>query len=381
MRAAGVAASMLLSTVGVSSADSSGTSVRKQPTHIAAQALGSALKMLAQSRGLQVLYLSSTVRNIQTQGAEGEITADEAFEQLLKGTGLTYRYLDENTVTVYETEVATAPEGASVLLQKSNIDIIDTSAAALRNISADAWLMAEATPPNAAQPPAVPAPAAEEAPQLQEIIVTGSRIASPNEVSTSPIQVVSSSNSIRVSGKTDITDIISQLPQSIHQRSRPGSRQRHVGIEQTAGGVATADLRGLGPGRTLVLIDGRRLGCGFSQTRRLRSPHPDLDQVTRGPRRSRGSRHRRRLRSLRFRCHRRCRQFHHEAQLRGISRSTVKPVPTLHDNNDQIRRRAWCARPATRRPPAPALDGRNRTFDILTGNATLPTATAMSRRT
>src|ERR1035438_1805347 len=44
-------------------------------------------------------------------------------------------------------------------------------------------------------------------PALQEIIVTGSRIAAPNEVSTSPIEVLSSKY-IETSGKTDITDLI-----------------------------------------------------------------------------------------------------------------------------------------------------------------------------
>src|SRR5207302_2026353 len=46
----------------------------------------------------------------------------------------------------------------------------------------------------------------------------------------------------------------------------------------TAGGVATADLRGLGPNRTLVLLDGRRLGQGSPYTA-IASPAPDLDQV------------------------------------------------------------------------------------------------------
>src|SRR6202000_186391 len=45
-----------------------------------------------------------------------------------------------------------------------------------------------------------------------------------------------------------------------------------------AGGVATADLRGLGPNRTLVLVDGRRLGQGSPQTT-IASPAPDLDQI------------------------------------------------------------------------------------------------------
>ena len=49
----------------------------------------------------------------------------------------------------------------------------------------------------------------------------------------------------------------------------------------TPGGVATADLRGLGPNRTLVLVDGRRLGLGSPNTA-IASPAPDLDQIPAG---------------------------------------------------------------------------------------------------
>ena len=50
---------------------------------------------------------------------------------------------------------------------------------------------------------------------LQEIVVTGSRIAAPNAVSTSPIEVISS-ESIETTGKTDISDLITQLPQNMN---------------------------------------------------------------------------------------------------------------------------------------------------------------------
>src|SRR5262249_47329374 len=46
----------------------------------------------------------------------------------------------------------------------------------------------------------------------------------------------------------------------------------------TAGGFATADLRGLGPQRTVVLINGRRLGIGDPNTSNPNAA-PDLDQI------------------------------------------------------------------------------------------------------
>ncbi|MBV9621651.1 MAG: TonB-dependent receptor [Gammaproteobacteria bacterium] len=116
----------------------------------------------------------------------------------------------------------------------------------------------------------------QAAPVVEEVVVTGSRIAAPNEKSASPIQVVSSQE-IKVSGKSDISDLINQLPQNFNNDLGQDLGNRTSGLT-TAGGVATADLRGLGPDRTLVLIDGVRLGQGSPYTA-IQSPGPDLDQI------------------------------------------------------------------------------------------------------
>jgi iron complex outermembrane recepter protein len=276
LRLAVVAAAVCHSIVDVATADNAGASVREL-TRIAAQDLGPALKELAQSRGLQVLYLSTTVRDMQTRGANGDITANEAFDQLLDGTGLTYRYLDENTVTVIPLRDPSLSEGsgASLPAPAGSAIAADSRAQQAKNLTSDRILLAQAVPGSAQQTP--PAPADSQ--PLQEIIVTGSRIAAPNEVSTSPIQIISA-KSIQVSGKTDITDIISQLPQILINDLGQDLGNGTSGLT-TAGGVATADLRGLGPGRTLVLIDGRRLGVGSPNTA-IAQPAPDLDQIPAG---------------------------------------------------------------------------------------------------
>jgi iron complex outermembrane recepter protein len=275
VRIAVLAAAVCLSTIGLANADDA-NAVRK-PTHIAAQYLGPALKQLAQSRGLQVLYLSNTVRDVQTHGANGDITANEAFDQLLDGTGLTYRYIDENTVTVVPLSDPSISDGAGVSLPPPAGNSIAASPSVKKpnTPSSERILLAQAAAASEQQTP----PAAAESQPLQEIIVTGSRIAAPNEVSTSPIQVISA-QSIQISGKTDITDIISQLPQIFTNDLGQDLGNSTSGLT-TAGGVATADLRGLGPGRTLVLVDGRRLGVGSPNTA-ITQPAPDLDQIPAG---------------------------------------------------------------------------------------------------
>lgn len=71
-----------------------------QPTNIPPQRLSAALQALARDRNLQLVYAAAEVDSLRTSGAVGELTAAEALTRLLSGTGLTYRYLDENTITV-----------------------------------------------------------------------------------------------------------------------------------------------------------------------------------------------------------------------------------------------------------------------------------------
>jgi iron complex outermembrane recepter protein len=77
----------------------------KQPTNIPAQGLDTALQAFARDRNLQLVYASDEVNSLRTSGAFGELTADQALTQLLSGTGLTYRYLDAQTITVYPRKI------------------------------------------------------------------------------------------------------------------------------------------------------------------------------------------------------------------------------------------------------------------------------------
>lgn len=76
-----------------------GAAIRQQ-TNIPPQDLDSALQTLARDRNVQIIYRSELVGGHQTGGANGYFTFDEALTQLLKGTGLTYRYLAERAITI-----------------------------------------------------------------------------------------------------------------------------------------------------------------------------------------------------------------------------------------------------------------------------------------
>ena len=75
---------------GPARADDVHVPIRK-PTSIPAQPLGPALQALARDRNFQVVFVSEDVNSLRTQGAMGELTQEEALQQLLRGTGLSFR--------------------------------------------------------------------------------------------------------------------------------------------------------------------------------------------------------------------------------------------------------------------------------------------------
>ncbi|TCU61841.1 TonB-dependent receptor-like protein [Novosphingobium sp. PhB57] len=95
--------------------------------------------------------------------------------------------------------------------------------------------------------------AADDTASGPAIVVTGSRIVAPNQASIAPITTVTSQD-IQLQGTTRTEDLLNSLPQVVAGQSS--------GLANGATGTATVDLRGLGPSRTLVLINGRRLMTG-----------------------------------------------------------------------------------------------------------------------
>ncbi len=97
------------------------------------------------------------------------------------------------------------------------------------------------------------AAAAGASAEVSEIVVTGTRIPTPNLTSVAPVTSVSAAD-IKAQGVTRIEDLINSLPQAF---AAQGSM-----VSNGSNGTASANLRGLGAQRTLVLIDGRRVQPG-----------------------------------------------------------------------------------------------------------------------
>jgi outer membrane receptor protein involved in Fe transport len=75
---------------------------------IAAKPLPEALADLAAVTGLQVVYSGAQPFDRSTQAVKGKLTAPEALDRMLAGTGFTYRFVGDNAITLAE---APAPQG------------------------------------------------------------------------------------------------------------------------------------------------------------------------------------------------------------------------------------------------------------------------------
>ncbi len=105
---------------------------------------------------------------------------------------------------------------------------------------------------------------AQQAGDVQEVTITGSRIKAPNLTSDSPVAAVSSEE-IKQQGTTNLETMLNNLPAVTADIGNLG---------YDTGGSANIDLRGLGATRTLVLIDGQRMGPSNAK-----NPAPDLNFI------------------------------------------------------------------------------------------------------
>jgi len=102
-----------------------------------------------------------------------------------------------------------------------------------------------------------------------QIVVTGSRIASPTLTAAAPLQLIDS-KAIQSTGAAILQDVLLQNPVV----GTPALSRTNSNFLTSSGGVATVNLRSLGDARTLVLVDGHRFVSGVPN-----SPAVDLNSI------------------------------------------------------------------------------------------------------
>jgi len=219
---------------------------------IPAQQLPAALLKFSEQSGIQVTSPGQLVEGKQSAGAVGTFLPAEALGLLLKDTSLHFEVVDGSTVVI-----TAVISGA----QRKGLQRVSNSATtALDAATVPPMMLAQAAPgaggpgePAAAraQDPPTPPPAQSE--KLAEVVVTGSMIARINAETALPVQVLKREDVERI-GATNVEDLF----HGITAASSSGSIVAATATGTLTGGISTISLRGLGSGRTLVLINGHR---------------------------------------------------------------------------------------------------------------------------
>lgn len=207
------------------------------------QSLAASLRAVGSQTSTNVLFDPPLVEGLHAPALKAELTTDEAFTQLLVGTGLTHRFLDDKTVTVVSTALAT-----SVSKRRAAASQFGSP---LRLAQVEAVRSDVPTPENLP-----PAPSETNQPEnaATEVVVTGTRVARDGYQAPTPFTLVTEAQ-IEAAARENIADVVNTLP-AVAGSLSPRNLQSFVGTGTA--GINAINLRGLGSSRTLILFDGQR---------------------------------------------------------------------------------------------------------------------------
>lgn len=168
------------------------------------QNLSDALRAVARRAGWELYMPAARVAGVKAPALSGKLSAREAVENLLRGSDLRVRFLDDAII------------------------ISD------RSVPADA-AMAE---------------------QENQITVTGTRI--KGAPPAAPLKVITADD-MRRAGQADLSEVLRSSPLNFGGGQNPGVGQGQGASDVNVNGSSSVNLLGLGPNATLTLLNGNRL--------------------------------------------------------------------------------------------------------------------------
>lgn len=209
---------------------------------IPAQPLDTALLAFSDQAKVQVLMRGGGWSNARSSGAVGEFIAIDALNAILHNTGFWFKQIDKKTVAIIPVGNPTSKASSSLNSGPRDSPVMYVA----QSSSADSPQAAESNGPSAS-------PASKDGDQvkLQEVVVTGSHLASQGfDAPTPTLQL--SAQQLQDRGSTNVGEFLNELPafrESTSNQNNPTN---------SAAGQVYADLRALGNIRTLTLVDGER---------------------------------------------------------------------------------------------------------------------------
>ena len=214
---------------------------------LASAKLGTVLPEFGRQAGLQIVGPSDAIANITTRPIKGRMNAREALALLLEGTGMSIAADDGTTIALRADGPRLATSNPRVAM--ATMSGFSSSFASMNQAGQDP------------APPAAPAPAAPAARanpvSLDKIEVIGSQIkrAATSEALLPTLGI--QEQQIEATGAVTGDDLYRSIPQmgDVTFRSGYGTSSSNF----ARGDIAGVNLRGLGVGNTLMLINGRRM--------------------------------------------------------------------------------------------------------------------------
>lgn len=210
------------------------------------QSLSRALQEFAEQSGVQIIFFSEFTDGYEAPSLSGRFTAAAALSRLLIESGLTYRELNSRTIEV-QPKAAVSP-----LVTTSSADgsmIVPQVA-----VGPESWRLAQASTTQTK----LSAPSSDI--EMAQVVVTGTRVRTSK--SASPM-IVLTQEELKKRGLSTVEDIIRSLPQGFSTVNAAATLDNSINVLD-ARGQSAADLRGLGPENTLVLVNGRRRASSSS---------------------------------------------------------------------------------------------------------------------
>src|SRR6266480_2926156 len=207
------------------------------------------LERLARQCGVDVIYPSNELRGLKTRGVSGTLEPKDAFRKLIEGTPLILK--DQGSAVLIS-----LPSAFTRALSGNPSDATgerEQSQEGKKSSSGD-FRVAQVDQGQTSSPSTVEKEdqqASKKKPvQLEEVIVTGSRIPTHAKEGAQDVQIYTREK-IEQSGQTTVVDFLNTLPAVSTASSENGGA--------TPLGTSTVTLHGLPFGTTLVLINGRRV--------------------------------------------------------------------------------------------------------------------------
>ncbi len=221
--------------------------------NIPAQSVSSALRAFARQANVQLLVSTQGLEAIQANAVVGSLEPHVALQALLAGTGLRAQYRPDSTVTVNRDG---EPDGVPVgSMNQDNVSFLFAQTDGTSDRGSDTGAASSEQRLAGRESVTENSDADRKAEIVDEIVVTGSSIRGVTPDS-SPLAVYDVTD-IRNTGALTIEQFVTTLPQNNNTLSEAGSGTSSREINSSS--TSSADLRGLGVGSTLVLLNGRRM--------------------------------------------------------------------------------------------------------------------------